>query len=584
MKKIQIIIISLISILVLGCATFAVLYFATDLFKSDKELFYKNISQMDLSMIMDTTQSTKYQERLKTEKFKNEGSVSIGVNVGEEMNINESFNYTSQVDNANKLADSSVTISKEGNDLLTINYLRNEDLYGLQFKDIVSQYIVAENNNLKEFAQKLGIQDVTNVPDKIDLSEYEYDYSAILNEEELKQIYDRYMNIIIEQIPKENYSKVEDGYKLTIDLKTIQNVLIKVINELKNDEQVYNLVNSIISTQDSSMKLDFEQYQEIFKQGIEELSDEIEENFNIIEIVAYKEGKIYIRIATDVVDGGTGYIIASISKNEGKIVFSLTSGDEDGESFNCIINKNIDTTENDICEIELIAKEYGEEIGNVNIEITRDGNLESNNIKNSMLLNIIIPEEDLDINVEYSNNKTFDSAIEIEEFTSSNHAKINELDYIQISNLITNLNNIVTQKTGLNAIEFVGGAGVGIISTVTMDLPKTVMLTGVATGVGLNVALSGGLFTTAQNAVEETQNAMESQAAELFNAQFSPYEGLQRGAIVKSLIQAIKASNSNNPDHSVMYTNINIEPSKAYNISFQKDSEGYINIVIIEEQ
>ena len=41
MKKVQILIISLVIILVLGCATFATLYFATDIFKSEKEMFYK---------------------------------------------------------------------------------------------------------------------------------------------------------------------------------------------------------------------------------------------------------------------------------------------------------------------------------------------------------------------------------------------------------------------------------------------------------------------------------------------------------------------------------------------------------------
>ena len=555
MKKIQIIIISLISILVLGCIAFAALYFATDVFKSDKELFYKNISQMDLSKLMDTAQSTKYQERLKTEKFKNEGSVSIGVNAGEEMNISESFTYTSQVDNANKLADSSVTISKEGNDLLTINYLRNEDLYGLQFKDIVSQYIVLENNNLKEFAQKLGIQDVTNVPDKIDLSESEYDYSTTLNEEELKQVANKYINIIIEQIPKENYSKVEDGYKLVIDLKTIQNVLIKVINEIKDDEQVFNLINSFISAADSSKKLDFGEYQEIFQEAIEELSQEIEQNYNILEIVAYKQGKIYIRIATDVVDGGTAYIAASIAKNEEEMVFSLTSGDENDENLNLNINKNIETTEKDICGIELIAKEYGEEVGNVVIETIRNGNLESNNIQNSISLSILAPTDNLEISMECSNNKTFDSAIEIEEFTASNHAKINDLDTTQINNLITNLNNMITQKTGLNAIEFIGGAGVGIISTLDMDFQKMALAGGAVVGAGISIYTTKAnylLMDKAQNAVQETQNAIK-QEEELYQNVEQQLEKTEKHSIYEQINGLVSLTNAGKIDVEATY-------------------------------
>lgn len=516
MKKIKILIITLAIVLVLGCTTFAVLYFATDVFKSDKELFYKNISKIDLSAIIDTAQFTKYQERLKNEKYENKGSISIKANMGEEMNINESFNYTSQVDNAKKLADSNVTINKEGNDVLTINYLRNEDLYGLQFKDIVSQYIVVENNNLKEFAQKLGIQDVTNIPDKIDLSEY--DYSEIINEEELKQIANKYINIIIEQIPKENYSKVEGGFKLTIDLKTIQNVLIKVISELKNDEQVFHLVNSIINTVDSLNQLGFDEYQEFFQEGIEELSDEIEENFNIIEIVAYKQGKLYIKITTDLEDGS--YIEASISQDNGKIVLNLTAGDEYGESLNCNIIKNIDTVENDECKIEAILKEDEEEVGNINITIKRKGSLTSNQIHDSILVSIEAP---IEVDIQCENNKTFDSNIKIEEFTSSNHAVINEFDYTQISNLITNLTNIIAEKSGLSIIETLGGAGVGIISTVALESKDAGMLGGIIGTAGItiynNYKNTKTLIDTANNNINETKANQVYEAIALARAE-----------------------------------------------------------------
>ena len=518
MKKIQILIITLVAVLVLGCTTFAVLYFATDVFKSDKELFYKNISQIDLNELMDTMQATKYQERLKSEKFKNEGSVSIGVNIGEEMSINERFNYTSQVDNANKLADSSVTINKEGNDLLTINYLRNGDLYGLQFKDIVSQYIVLENNNLKEFAQKLGIQDVTNIPDKINLDEITKNQDISLediNLEEIELIVNKYINIIIEQIPKENYSKVEDGYKLIIDIKTLQNILIELLNNLKDDEQVFNLVNSIISTVDSSMKLDFEEYQEFFQEGIEELSNEIEENFTIAEIITYKDGTIYAKIGMDS-EEEKSYVDAYIKQNNDKMVLELnriTKTTFEDNEMKITINKNVDTTENDACEIEVVVKDDNEEVGNISIETTRKGNLDSNNIQDNVSLSMVAPENNLEINLEYNNNKTFDSSIEIEEFTPNNHAVINELDYIQISNLITNLNNRITQKSGLSAIEFIGGAGIGIISTLTMDSQEMAITGGMIGGAALNVyiTVSSSIFDRAQNAMQETQNAMEQE-------------------------------------------------------------------------
>ena len=70
MKKIQILIITLVAVLVLGCTTFAVLYFATDIFKksNNKEMFHKYIEQVNLKGFVNDDFKAKYSERLKNNK------------------------------------------------------------------------------------------------------------------------------------------------------------------------------------------------------------------------------------------------------------------------------------------------------------------------------------------------------------------------------------------------------------------------------------------------------------------------------------------------------------------------------------
>ncbi len=92
MKKVQILIITLVSILVLGCVTFAVIYFATDIFKSDKESFYKYASQINLKEFIDLEGYNNYLKRTETEGHANEGAITINVNQGEQ-SINESIKY-----------------------------------------------------------------------------------------------------------------------------------------------------------------------------------------------------------------------------------------------------------------------------------------------------------------------------------------------------------------------------------------------------------------------------------------------------------------------------------------------------------
>ena len=587
MKKIQVIIITLVIVLVLGCATFATLYFATDVFKSEKEMFYKYISEINVSEILDTNSYNNYQTRLENESYTNSGTIALKVQEGGETAFDETFGFNSQVDSVNKLASSTIDINKDGEQALTISYLRNEDLYGLKFKNIVSQYIVLENNNLKELASKFGIEDTTNIPDKIDLSEMPQNTNQEdASLEELKSIFNKYINIIIENIPKENYSKVENGYKLTIDLKTFQNICLKILDTLKNDEQVFNFVNSLISTVDSSQEISFEQYKKALEQGVEELSEEIDNNYEIINIVVYKQGKIYVKIGIDS-DEGKSYIDGTLEKSDNKAILRLNNVVETtykNNETNFMISKNINITENDECNINIISKQDGEEVVNANIIVARNGKLDSNSIKNSLTANIEIPSQGLEIAAKYNDNKTFDSNIEIEKLNDSNHVVINNLDYTQISNLISNLGNLISDKTDLGPVEIIGSVGIGLFSTSAMNSQSTMMSVMMLSGITISLTLNDGLFETSRNAVEEVQNNVESQEIEMFNMQFEVYGGLQSGTNVKMLKATILSSNSIDPEHSIGYTNVDIDSNKTYNISFKRDSEGYINMVIIEEQ
>lgn len=593
MKKIQILIICLVIILVLGCATFATLYFATDIFKSEKEMFYKYISQININQIADTNFNSNYQTRLENESQINSGTIDIKVQEDGALSFDESFSFNSKVDAVSKLASSIIDINKDGQKVLTVNYLKNKDLYGLKFEEIVSQYVVFENNNLKEFAAKFPVQDTSNIPDKIDLSEMLQSVNQEdINLEELNSIGNKYANLIIEELknlPTENYSKVEDGYKLTIDLKTLQNIFIKILNTLKTDEQIFNLVNSLISTIDSSQEIQFEEYQQAFEQLLEELSTEMEENYDIINIIAYEQGRIYVKIGIDS-EEEKSYVDGYIEQKDDKIVLkvnNITKGIYTNSETNFIISRNLDITENEEYSVNLISKQDESEVINSNIIISRNGKLDSSNIKNSLIVTIIAPEQELEISMEYNNEKTFESDLQIEEFNIGNHVIINKLDYSQIENLMTNLSNLIEEKTGLGIGEIVGTLGIGLITTNPIEIEETALVSGVLalSNVFVTVNSATSILNSAKDAAQETQNDMESQEIQLFNAQFVAYEGFQSGTTVKSLIETMGVSNGRNPEHTVAYSgDTDIDTSKTYKVSFQRDSEGYIRDVILEEQ
>lgn len=456
MKKIRILIITLIIILVLGCATFATLYFATDMFKSDKDMFYKYVSQITLKEFIDLDGYNNYNKRLGNDVHTSKGEISIEVMQDGETAIDEKFEYSSQTDPKNKLASSNIDFKRDGKSLLTVDYLRNEELYGLKFKDLVSQYIVVKNNNLKEFASKLGIED-TSIPNKIEL--FDYDYSEIINEEELKQITDKYINIMTSEISDESYSKIAkgnitlgdttiqaDGYKVTIDLKTLQAIFVKVVATMQNDEQVFNLLNSIAKSIDQ--EIDFEEYKENLQIIKETLSEELKENSENITISVYKQGKKTVKVCVQLSTEGEVYLDFSIDKiNDTMNINGTIKGLVASTEYSFKISKIGNSNDNDNYKAEFIVKEDEEQLGSVNFSATRNGKLDSNNIQNNIELNIKSGTlDDIEINVGYKNNITFNSDIEIEKFNNENSAVINEFSNEQLSNLFINLGNMLNEK------------------------------------------------------------------------------------------------------------------------------------------
>lgn len=572
MKKIQVLIITLVIILLLGCATFATLYFATDIFKSNKDMFYKYISQISVGDTLVANEYSKYQERLKNEDNTNKGNVSISVKGNNEEVINEEFDFETKSKPGEDFASAKIDMKQNDEKKLTIDYLRNEDLYGLRFEDVIKQYIVLENNNLKEFAQKLGIENTDNMPNKLEIQD-----KVVMGEEEQKaieQILTKYMNIAIEQIPNENYSKLKkenitlddkelsaDGYQLTINGDLLKEILINVLNSMKEDEEVYNLLSKLSETE---FKL--ENYKETIQSSIDAIS---QENSKInISLKVYKQGKKTIKLVGIIEsEEESGKIELSVEKLQDKYDFLLDITSDDSKTniiFN--LNKNIDVQEKEDILCSILINQDNEEVANATIEILREGKLDSQNIKNSFKIDINFSAEDMNINIAYDNTKNFGENIETEKFKEDDYAIINQFDAEQISNLTRNVITMIYERIDEESTIF------GLMEmTMTND----------------------SLYTKARETAQENEGLMQelnnkagSQAMEMFNYKFTPYEGVQSGANVKTLISAIEQNNISNATNKVEYntTITEVDSSNKYNVSFEKDSEGYINKAIIEEQ
>ena len=182
-KKVLIIIIILLVITLVAGGL--VIYLCTDLFKSDKQLFYKYLlDKNEMLSVLDeiefkqdsksytakTNVESIYEYDNEIEKYEND---QIMKNLQENVKSfeyikNLNANIESKVDKENEKQYHEIHIKNNDDEITKIEAVRNEDKYAVKVEDILKAYIGIENNNVKELASKFEIKDADKIPDKID--------------------------------------------------------------------------------------------------------------------------------------------------------------------------------------------------------------------------------------------------------------------------------------------------------------------------------------------------------------------------------------------------------------------------------
>ena len=188
-KKKIMIISSIVVVLILAIVLYLVL--GTDMLKSDKQLFVKYLSQMkEGKQILEQDIFEAYMEKKENTTYNTSGQISLSLPEEMQGNGNLDISYEGKTDASNKKQETAISLNSGDTSILPITYRQVGDTYGLQFDDVVKQFVAVENNNLKEFFAKFGMTNLEAIPDKIEFKDYAFTDSEI---EELSQ---RYMKVI----------------------------------------------------------------------------------------------------------------------------------------------------------------------------------------------------------------------------------------------------------------------------------------------------------------------------------------------------------------------------------------------------
>lgn len=409
MKK-KILLAVLVVLILLGIGG-AYAYFATDAFKTEKELFFTYLS--------DDAKDEKLLEYVKKQAetaYTNKGEVSIKVN-GEnnlartedetvQMLNNSKITFEGKTDNSKKLAEQTMTMNFSQGFNIPVKIRRDGETAGIQSNLLDSKFIAIRNENLKSLFERFGA-DSEEIPDKIDFEKSKF------TEEEIKTLKDRYFSILNENLEEELFSKEKVGNQIVITLnmsdKKCADILMKILQTVRSDDIILNKISGMIDEQDFKDNID---------DAIDELKDTETNDNNALSIKLYTESKEIKKVEITMID-------TESNKTVGKVEI-LKEGNENDLTYTIKVDAE------------------SEEDGKISIDfkVEYKGVADLNNVEENYEIRIKTTDtddEDMDIALNYTNSKTFTTDIELEGINNSNATIINDATDDKIDDLLTKI-------------------------------------------------------------------------------------------------------------------------------------------------
>ena len=164
-KRKLIIITSIILVIFILVAIFVTLYINTDFLKSNTTLFTKYISQnfSNIKEIYNDVAKNEYNDSLKEKKYTN--TTEIKVNFAENKDtksesaqnpINQlNIKINGQNDKINNYNYQDINLINNDDKVSEIEYIQTNNVIGIRFSDLFKQFVIADNENLKELFKNI---------------------------------------------------------------------------------------------------------------------------------------------------------------------------------------------------------------------------------------------------------------------------------------------------------------------------------------------------------------------------------------------------------------------------------------------
>ena len=461
-KKGIIIAIVIIILLIVIAVGGVMLYLFTDLFKSNQTLFLKYIDQTIQGMKYETNDQTKdIIEAQKENPYQIKGTLNFDYDGSE----NKQAEILKQIKveletNANGQEEKTYTkasVLYQNQNLFNLEYANSNNIYALKSDEIVTAFIGVRNENLKVLAQKLGMQDNSNIPDSIT----PIDYEDLLNisEEEKQHISDTYLPVIVNNIEKSKYSKQSNipitkegveynttAYRLDLTSEDIANISVKLLETLKQDSITLNF----IATKAKILNLpeEYTQVNNLTKQideQIKKIEDSEKSPENGVSIVVYEE-KGQTVLTEIIVKNNVKFTLYASNTNQKNSIYVMAENLSTSNDYNTIEMQVTQTKTAKQTNTEILVNKDNDK--GLEIYLTNEGLPSDEKVTTTCEINYNDGNDKYIANYEQEIN--FNEENEIISLDNTNCAILNDYPTDQLSLLIVlidqQIQNVMNQK------------------------------------------------------------------------------------------------------------------------------------------
>jgi len=573
-KKILVVMIVILILLLTAGGVFAYVYMATDILKTDRELFLKYFAQITSSEEGFIEKGiSDFNEKKNQTPFENTGEITfivqapevISENIMDKVN-NLSIIFSGKVDYVNEKVEQNIKVDYGNDVIFPVNYRQDGNKIGLQFDELSKQFIAVRNENLKEFAQKFGVEDVSEIPNEIDFSgmKQEIDFS----EEEIEQLKQIYATVLQQQLLDENFTSIKteqnETYTLELNNEQIKNIIVKMLEVTKQNTLLIDKLNEIILEQDpEAEKIEVSDIDEL----IESINEEDVEDMPNLKLTLIQSNKQLNQI---IIQSGESQITIAKIKEQDNLSYEINCEMEESEENGSNIESNVDNDSVISVEPSTDIIDSSESIQtNLYFRVQYTGLENLNNIQENYEIgfNVKSSEESMGYDYKINNNTQFNNSISIESLDNSVAVFLNDHNEEQVINFLTQV------ETRLLAINKMQMEKLGL-----KEYENPLLYTNPITSLGLMI------YNMATQTITDT--TIYDYEIEAFNTKFTNFVGEEKtGSEVNAMIKTVQNSNLSSELENGRFVKVtldgieitgNVDSSKTYTIEAVYDDEGYI--------